>query len=143
MPSPGLCSSGLSQLAPGGVVVGPQPPPHPPALKVSGPMDMIYFKDEDRDIEAILHQLSWLETAPPLVDPATGQSLGVPPPLGGPLSRSTDCLLAAPQGPPPMGPALLEPLRSTSMINVADDARLDEFSTGHQKFRQKAHFRDI
>ena len=123
-PMPPICS-GLSRLDPAtGAVVGvvvPPPAPPPPALKVSGPVDMIYFKDEDRDIEAILHQLSWLETAPPTTA-AAGQSLAPPQPqvLGGPLSRSTDCLLA-PQG--TMGP--LEPLRSTSMINVADDARLD------------------
>ena len=115
-----LCS-GLSQLDPAAAAAGmvAAAVATPPALKVSGPPPpMIYFKDEDRDIEAILHQLSWLEAASPhnlSVPPATPQ-------LSGPLSRSTDCLLAIPPG----TTELLEPLRSTSMINVADDPRLEK-----------------
>ena len=130
-----LCS-GLSQLDPAtaGMVAAAVAPP--PALKVSGPPPpMIYFKDEDRDIEAILHQLSWLEAASP-------HNLSVPPAapqLGGPLSRSTDCLLAIP---PPGTTELLEPLRSTSMINVADDPRLEKrrkLLNRHYLFRQCSH----
>ena len=120
------------------------------ATPVDNPQD-IYFKDEDRDIEAMMHQLSWLEPLPTLpLPPAAGglanggnpSSLAPPGPralLGGALSRSIDCLLPA-QGGSVLGGGLVggvEPIMSrlsNSMSNVlqgveAAAARLERENT--------------
>ena len=141
-------SSPVPPIAPGAA-----PPPlvvTQLATPVDNPQD-IYFKDEDRDIEAMMHQLSWLEPLPTLpLPPAAGglpnggnsSSLAPPGPralLGGALSRSIDCLLPA-QGGSVLGGGLVggvEPIMSrlsNSMSNVlqgveAAAARLERVNT--------------
>ena len=149
-------SSPLPPIAP-----GTAPPPlvvTQLATPLDNPQD-IYFKDEDRDIEAMMHQLSWLEPLPTLpLPPAAGglpnggasSSLAPPGPralLGGALSRSIDCLLPAQGGSVLGGGGLVggvEPIMSrltNSMSNVlqgveAAAARLERVNTHSTSFSQ-------